>query len=35
MIPDLQERYRGYFSPYIQLQIDAVTASFANGRSER
>ncbi len=22
--PDLQERYRGYFSPYIQRQIDAL-----------
>ena len=23
MIPELQERYKGYFSPYIQRQIEA------------
>ena len=33
-LPDLQERYRGYFSPYLQRRIDRERAALhANGTS--
>jgi uncharacterized protein len=33
-LPDLQERYRGYFSPYLQRRIDRARAALhSNGTS--
>jgi len=33
--PELWERYRGYFSPYLQRRIDATLAATRDVRSSR